>query len=126
MVHVGTVDAPVTVGDVRQIVTEFRKTLGREGRATKSQSVDVLGWDFAFELNEVATQDAKKAGIDLRFVRIPREVLEKRAVEQGDIQFFELAALTVGRSSRSEADSLSTQGLCHPARRRARQTCSRR
>ena len=56
-----------------------------------TKSVDVLGWDFAFELNEVARQDAAKAGIDMRFVRIPREVLDKRAVEQGDIRFFELA-----------------------------------
>ena len=31
----------------------------------------------------------------MRFVRIPREVLDKRAVEQGDIKFFELAALSV-------------------------------
>jgi adenine-specific DNA-methyltransferase len=95
MVHVGTVDSPVTVGDIRQIVTEFRKAVGTGKDAPKTQSVDVLGWDFAFELNEVARQDAQKAGIDLRLVRIPREVLEKRAVEQGDIRFFELAALSV-------------------------------
>ena len=31
----------------------------------------------------------------MRFVRIPREVLDKKAVEQGDIRFFELAALSV-------------------------------
>ena len=31
----------------------------------------------------------------MRFLRIPREVLEKQAVEQGDIKFFELAALAV-------------------------------
>ena len=31
----------------------------------------------------------------MRFVRIPREVLDKRAVEQGDVRFFELAALAV-------------------------------
>ena len=95
MVHVGTVDAPVTVGDVKQIVAEFRKAVGTGKDAPKTQSVDVLGWDFAFELNEVARQDAAKAGIDMRFVRIPREVLDKRAVEQGDIRFFELAALSV-------------------------------
>ena len=29
----------------------------------------------------------------MRFKRIPRDVMDKRAVEQGDIQFFELAAL---------------------------------
>ncbi len=95
MVHVGTVDAPITVGDVKQIVVEFRKAVGTGKNAPKSQSVDVLGWDFAFELNEIARQDAKKANIDLRLVRIPREVLDKRAVEQGDIRFFELAALSV-------------------------------
>jgi DNA modification methylase len=96
MVHIGTVDAPVTVGDVKQIVAEFRKAVGTGKDAPKEQSVDILGWDFAFELNEIARQDAEKAGIDLRLVRIPREVLEKRAVEQGDIRFFELAALSVG------------------------------
>jgi adenine-specific DNA-methyltransferase len=56
--------------------------------------VDVLGWDFAFEVNEVARQNAERAGIDLRLVRIPREVLEKRG-RAGDIKFFELAALSV-------------------------------
>ena len=57
--------------------------------------MDVLGWDFAFEVNEVAKQQAALANIAMRFVRIPREVLEKKAVEQGDIRFFELAALSV-------------------------------
>jgi DNA modification methylase len=95
MVHVSTVDAPVTVGDVQQIAIEFQKTLGSGQNAPKTKSVDVLGWDFAFELNEVARQEAARAGIEMRFVRIPREVLEKRAVEQGDIAFYELAALNV-------------------------------
>jgi DNA modification methylase len=96
MVHIGTVDAPVTAADIKQVVIEFRKTIGTGKDAPKKQSVDVLGWDFAFELNELARQDAELAGIELRLVRIPREVLEKRAVEQGDIRFFELAALSVG------------------------------
>jgi adenine-specific DNA-methyltransferase len=55
----------------------------------------VLGWEFAFELNETARQQAHESGVDLRFLTIPREVLEKKAVQQGDIQFFELAALFV-------------------------------
>jgi adenine-specific DNA-methyltransferase len=93
LVHVGTVDAPVTVGDVKQIAAEFGKATGKGKDAPTSKAVDVLGWDFAFELNEVARQSASRAGIDMRFWRIPREVLDKRAVEQGDIRFFELAAL---------------------------------
>jgi len=46
-------------------------------------------------MNETARQIAQEAGVNVRFVRIPREVLEKKAVEQGDIRFFELAALSV-------------------------------
>jgi DNA modification methylase len=99
IIHVGTVDAPVTVGDIRQIATEFRKALGSGDDSPSTKSVDVLGWDFAFELNEVARQEASKAGIEMRFVRIPREVLERKAVEQGDISFYELAALSVDLTS---------------------------
>jgi adenine-specific DNA-methyltransferase len=95
MVHVGGVDAPVTVGDVKQIAVEFKKAVGTGKDAPKSSGVDVLGWDFAFEVNEVARQEAAEANILMRFIRIPREVLDKRAVEQGDVKFFELAALSV-------------------------------
>jgi DNA modification methylase len=114
MVHVGTVDAPVTVGDVRQIATEFRKVIGTGKDAPTAKSVDVLGWDFAFELNEVARQEAAKAGIEMRFVRIPREVLEKRAVEQGDITFFELAALAVEIESKNRRVSVSLTDFVIP------------
>src|ERR1700680_216281 len=95
MVHVGTVDSPVTTGDIKQIAIEFRRSIGGGADAPSTKSVDVLGWDFAFELNEVAKQEAAQAGIEMRFWRIPREVLDKRAVDQGDIRFFELAALAV-------------------------------
>jgi hypothetical protein len=40
-------------------------------------------------------QEAEASGVSVRFLKIPREVLEKKAVEQGDIHFFELAALGV-------------------------------
>lgn len=90
MVHVGSVDAPVALGDVKAIAVEFWKAAG-----ATSNGLDILGWDFAFELNEIAKQFAAENNIQMAFKRIPREVLEKRAVEQGDIRFFELAALSV-------------------------------
>jgi adenine-specific DNA-methyltransferase len=93
VIHVGSVDSPVTLADVRSIIREWRGSLGRSGAA--SNGIDVLGWEFAFELNETARQQAQESGVDLRFLTIPREVLEKKAVDQGDIQFFELAALFV-------------------------------
>jgi adenine-specific DNA-methyltransferase len=95
MIHVGAVDAPVSVGDVTQIAAEFKRAIGTGKDAPKTNSVDVLGWDFAFEMNEVAKQQAAAANIQMQFLRIPRDVMDKRAVEQGDIHFFELAALSV-------------------------------
>jgi DNA modification methylase len=95
MIHVGAVDAPVSVGDVTQIAAEFKRVIGTGKDAPKTNGVDVLGWDFAFEVNEVAKQQASAANIQMRFLRIPRDVMDKRAVEQGDIHFFELAALSV-------------------------------
>jgi DNA modification methylase len=95
MIHVGAVDAPVSAGDVPSIAAEFRKAVGSGKDAPTTNAVDVLGWDFAFEMNEVARQQAAAANIKMRFMRIPRDVMDKRAVEQGDIHFFELAALSV-------------------------------
>ena len=95
MVHVGAVDSPIAIGDVRQIAMEFRRAVGVGDQAPARSGVDVLGWDFALDMNETARQIADEAGINLRFVRIPREVLEQKAVDQGDIQFFELAALSL-------------------------------
>ncbi len=95
MVHVGSVDSPVAVGDVRQMAIEFRRAIGSGKDAPTRAGVDVLGWDFALDMNETAQQIAAEAGVNIRFLRIPREVLEKKAVDQGDIRFFELAALDV-------------------------------
>ncbi len=94
MIHVGAVDSPVAYGDVQSVVKEFWQSVGK----TKTPSVngiDILGWDFAFDLNETARHYAAENNIDLKFRKIPREVLEKKAVEQGDIYFFELASLSV-------------------------------
>lgn len=97
MVHVGSVEAPVSSGDVKKIVQEFWKAVGKSGDIA-TNGVDILGWEFAFEINETAIQYAAANNVDLKFKKIPREVLEKKAVEQGDIRFFELASLTVETS----------------------------
>jgi adenine-specific DNA-methyltransferase len=114
MVHVGAVDSPVSVGDVTQIAAEFRKVVGTGKDAPTSNGVDVLGWDFAFELNEVARQHAARANIEMRFIRIPREVLEKKAVEQGDIRFFELAALSADVATKGREVTLTLTDFVIP------------
>ncbi len=94
LVHVGSVDAPIALGEVKAIVNEFWRVKGKDV-GEHSNGIDILGWDFAFDLNETAKQMAADANIRLAFKKIPREVLEKKAVEQGDISFYELAALDV-------------------------------
>jgi len=113
-IHVGSVDSPVSPLDVGQIVAEFKRLIGTGEKAPRSNGIDVLGWDFAFELNELAKQQAAQANVDLRFLRIPSEVLDKKAVEQGDIHFFELASLNVGLRTSAKKVTVSLKDFTIP------------
>jgi adenine-specific DNA-methyltransferase len=114
LVHVGGVEAPVSDGDIRQIAVEFKRRMGTGKEAPTGNGVDVLGWDFAFEVNEVARQQAERANLNLRFLRIPRDVMDKRAVDQGDIKFFELAALSVAAKTKRLDVALSLSNFVIP------------
>ncbi len=104
MVHVGAVDAPVTLPDVKAIAREAWKAIGSSKGVLAKAGADILGWEFAFELNELAKQVAAESRIDVVFKKIPREVLDRRAAEQGDVRFFELGALSVDvKQKRHEA-----------------------
>jgi adenine-specific DNA-methyltransferase len=106
MVHVGPVDAPITLADVKAVARETLKLVGTGEGAPETAGADILGWDFAFELNEMGLQIAADAGVNVKFKKIPREVLEKKAVDQGDIKFFELAALTLASSVKGRTANL--------------------
>ena len=95
MVHVAAVDAPVTQADVKAIARETWKAIASGKDAPTRAGVDILGWEFALEVNELAKQVAAESRVDVSFRKIPREVLDKKAVEQGDVKFFELGALVV-------------------------------
>ena len=96
MVHIAAVDAPVTQADVKAIAREAWKAVAAGKDAPTKSAVDILGWEFALEVNELAKQVAAEARVDVSFKKIPREVLDKKAIEQGDVRFFELGALSVG------------------------------
>ncbi|MGA2883949.1 MAG: site-specific DNA-methyltransferase [Halobacteriota archaeon] len=95
MVHIGAVDAPVTIDEVNAALEEC---------AAQSQSeLHVLGWEWEMGLvgpsserknDSLMHETAKQKGIKLLLLQIPREVMDKQAVEKGDIQFFELAYLS--------------------------------
>ncbi|HLI30697.1 MAG TPA: DNA methyltransferase [Terriglobia bacterium] len=114
MVHVGAVDAPVTLADVKAIARETWKAVASGKDAPAEAGVDILGWDFAFELNETAKQVAAESHVRVAFKKIPREVLDKRAVEQGDVQFFELGALSVDMKQKGREVTLKLTDFTIP------------
>jgi adenine-specific DNA-methyltransferase len=113
-VHVGAVDAPVTLADVKAIAKEAWKALGSTPEGPTRAGVDILGWDFAFELNELAKQVAAQSRVAVAFKKIPREVLDNKAVEQGDIRFFELGALSVDTKMRNREVRLKLKDFVIP------------
>jgi adenine-specific DNA-methyltransferase len=85
VVHVGAVDAPVTIDEVTQALDECV--------ATGQQELHVLGWEWEMGLNDLVDQLAADRRVRLKLLAIPREVMEAQAVEKHDIRFFELAHL---------------------------------
>jgi adenine-specific DNA-methyltransferase len=115
MVHVGAVDAPVTRPDINSIAAEVWKASGKGPNSPQKPAVDVLGWEFALDINETAKQVAAEARVDAAFKKIPREVLEKKAVEQGDVHFFELGALSVDSKVKKRELTLTLSDFVIPS-----------
>jgi adenine-specific DNA-methyltransferase len=84
-VHVGAVDAPVTIGEVASCVEECV--------ALKAGDLHVLGWEWEMGMNDLVSEEAKRRGVKAVLRQIPREVMEEQAAAKGDVQFFELAYL---------------------------------
>lgn len=87
VVHVGAVDAPVTIDEINACLDECV--------AIQQKELHILGWEWEMGLYDLMTDAAKGRGVKLVLLNIPREVMEQQAVEKGDIQFFELAFLEV-------------------------------
>jgi hypothetical protein len=87
MVHVGAVDAPVTIDEVNACIAECL--------AVKQTESHVLGWEWEMGLANLMVEEAKRQGVKLLLLNIPREVMEQQAVDKGDIRFFEVAHLEV-------------------------------
>jgi len=105
LVHIGSVDAPVTEGDIKATLKEFWQAAGRPD-GPQTNTLHFLGWEFAFDLNDTAKHMAAQHKVDVKFYQIPREVLEKKAVEQGDISFAELAYVAVAVKQKARTVSL--------------------
>ena len=69
IIHVGAVDSPITIGDIKSIVQEFWKLVGIQ-KKIQTNGIDILGWDFSFDINERAKQFAEENKIDIKFKKI--------------------------------------------------------
>jgi adenine specific DNA methylase Mod len=113
MIHVGGVETPVTVDDIKATIKEFWKLVGKE-KSVEKNHIDFLGWDFAFDVNETAKQFAAENNVQIHPIKIPREVLEKKAVDQGDIKFYELASLGIKTKTNKLAVSVTLDNFTIP------------
>jgi DNA modification methylase len=85
MIHIGAVDAPVTIAEIDAAADECAKL--------KQGELHVLGWEWEMGLYDLMVEAAKKKGVKLLLLQIPREVMEPQAAAKGDVRFFELAYL---------------------------------
>ena len=115
-VHIGPLNAPVTMEEVEKVVIECR--------ANNFNKADVLGWEWSYEVNELAKTLAKENGVDLRLIQIPSvneiksslvgfdlqllkipdEVIEKELSQH--IKFAEVAYLEMERKIKGEEVTL--------------------
>ncbi len=86
-VHVGAVDAPVSLAEVKEALDE--------ASAAGYPGLDVLGWEFEMGLHELVQDEARAAGTPLRLRYIPQDVMDERAVKAGEVVFYELAYVNV-------------------------------
>ena len=84
LVAVGPINLPVSSKFIQEIVAECK-----EKKLTK---IDVLGFDYEMGMD---FGEYKNEGIDVAFKIIPREVFDKRAVEKGQVNFYDVAYINV-------------------------------
>ena len=80
LVAIGQINLPVSSKFVSEIAAECK-----EMGITK---VDVLGFDYEMGMD---FGEYQQAGLDISFKIIPREVFDKRAVERGQVSFYDVA-----------------------------------
>lgn len=85
LVHIGAVDAPVTIDEVNTALAECAQV--------KQKELHVLGWEWEMGLYDLMIGEAKKHDVKLALLQIPREVMEQQAVAKGAVQFYELGFL---------------------------------
>ncbi|MFB6212744.1 MAG: site-specific DNA-methyltransferase [Candidatus Magasanikbacteria bacterium] len=83
MVAVGPINLPVTRGWVENAV--------EEALDNNITNVDILAFEYEMGLFPRIQEEAKEKGVSLHLKIIPPEVFDKRAVEKGEVKFYDVA-----------------------------------
>jgi len=81
-VHIGPLNVPATMEEVEKVVIECR--------ANNFNKADVLGWEWSYEVNELAKELAKKNGVDLKLIQIPSVNEIKTSLVGFDLQLLKV------------------------------------
>jgi site-specific DNA-methyltransferase (adenine-specific)/adenine-specific DNA-methyltransferase len=95
LVVIGPINLPVGRLFVEEVILESRKR--------GVSRVDILAFEFEMGLFPAVLDEARGKGIDLAPKQIPPEVFDKRAVERGQVVFFDVSF--VGAMPRHEKDN---------------------
>jgi adenine-specific DNA-methyltransferase len=87
MVIVGPLDAPVTQTILHEALAACKRM--------KISKVDILGFDFEMGLMPYEVDKAREQGVSIQLRYIPRDVFDKRAVEKGQVKFYDVAYLEI-------------------------------
>jgi adenine-specific DNA-methyltransferase len=87
MVSIGPINQPVSRLHVEEVIKECL-----ENRITK---VDVLGFEYEMGLFPTIQEEASQKGIDLQYKQIPNEIFDKRAVQKGEVKFYDVSYIEV-------------------------------
>ena len=87
MVAIGPIDMPIARDGIDEIV----ESALRSGYSR----IDILAFEFEMGLAPYVQEEAKEKGVDLALKTIPPEVFDKRAVEKGQVKFYDLAYIEV-------------------------------
>lgn len=95
LVAVGPIEFPVTNSFVQAVIDECCE----KGIA----KVDMLGFDWEMGLD---LSEARRCGVDIQFKTIPNEVFDKRAVERGQVRFFDVAFIEAKATTKKNSVSI--------------------
>ena len=81
-VHIGPLSAPVTIDEIKTVVDECQKN--------NFKTLDILGLEWGYGVNELAKVLAKKQEVDLRLIQIPSYNELSSALVGFDLNLFKI------------------------------------